>query len=89
MNFRLIISDVLSFLGPIDEEMTKCKKIFQYKAMEIYKALKGGKMPKRRGPKKQINNENINDNNSINNNNNSNDKKNNIIFNDNNINKVQ
>jgi hypothetical protein len=23
MNFRLIISDVLSFWGPIDEEMTK------------------------------------------------------------------
>lgn len=52
MNFRLIISDVLSFWGPIDDEMTKYKKNFQYKAIEIYNALKGGKTPKRGGPKK-------------------------------------
>ena len=65
--FRLMSSfiDVLSTWGPIDEEMIKCKKYCQYKAVDIYNALKRGEIPKRGGPKEQINNENINNNNII------------------------
>ena len=55
--FRVMSSfiDVLSSWGPIDEEMLKCKKYCQYKAVDIFKALKKGEIPKRGGPKEQEN----------------------------------
>ena len=55
--FRLMASfiDVLSSWGPIDEEMIKCKKYCQFKAVDIFKALKKGEVPKRGGPKEQDN----------------------------------
>jgi hypothetical protein len=49
--------DVLSSWGPIDEEMIKCKKYCQFKAVDIFKALKRGEVPKRGGPKEQDNSE--------------------------------
>jgi len=66
--FRLMASfiDVLSSWGSIDEEMIKCKKYCQFKAVDIFKALKRGEIPKRGGPKEQID-DNI-ENNDINNN---------------------
>ncbi len=67
--FRLMASfiDVLSTWGPIDEEMIKCKKYCQFKAVDIFKALKRGEIPKRGGPKEQIDeNNNENKNNNIN-----------------------
>ena len=79
--FRLMASfiDVLSSWGSIDEEMIKCKKYCQFKAVDIFKALKRGEIPKRGGPKEQIddnienndinNNENNNNDNNLNNNN--------------------
>ena len=75
--FRLMAGfiDVLSTWGPIDEEMIKCKKYCQYKAVDIFKALKKGEIPKRGGPKEQINNEN--DNNQNNNINETNEQKDN------------
>ena len=90
--FRLMASfiDVLSFWGPIDEEMVKCKKYCQYKAVDIFKALKRGEIPKRGGPKEQNNDENLNNNgiveeNKLNNKNENNsnheEKKNNINYN--------
>ena len=62
--FRLMASfiDVLSSWGPIDDEMIKCKKYCQYKAVDIFKALKKGEVSKRGGTKEQINNENENNN---------------------------
>ena len=42
--------DVLAKWGPIDEEMIKCKKYCQYKAVDIYKSLQKGEIPKRGGP---------------------------------------
>lgn len=53
--FRVMASfiDVLSSWGPIDTEMLKCKKYCQYKAVDIFKALKKGEIPKRGGPKEQ------------------------------------
>ena len=53
--FRLMAAfiDVLKSWGPIDEEMVKCKKYCQYKAVDIFKALKKGEVPKRGGPKEQ------------------------------------
>ena len=53
--FRVMSSfiDVLSSWGPIDPEMQKCKKYCQYKAVDIFKALKKGEVPKRGGPKEQ------------------------------------
>ena len=33
--------------------MIKCKKYCQYKAVDIYKSLKKGEVPKRGGPKEQ------------------------------------
>ena len=80
--FRLMASfiDVLSTWGPIDEEMIKCKKYCQYKAVDIFKALKKGEIPKRGGPKEQINNENENNNQqNIQNDNQYNTEKNNSI----------
>ena len=77
--FRLMASfiDVLSTWGPIDEEMIKCKKYCQYKAVDIFKALKRGEIPKRGGPKEQLNNENENNNQeNIQNNNHNNSEKN-------------
>ncbi len=55
--FRLMASfiDVLSSWGPIDEEMIKCKKYCQFKAVDIFKAFKKGEVPKRGGPKEQDN----------------------------------
>ena len=55
--FRLMASfiDVLASWGPIDEEMIKCKKYCQFKAVDIFKALKKGEVPKRGGPKEQDN----------------------------------
>ena len=47
--------DVLAAWGPIDPEMIKCKKYCQYKAVDIFKALKKGQIPKRGGPKEQEN----------------------------------
>ena len=57
--FRLMASfiDVLSSWGPIDEEMIKCKKYCQFKAVDIFKALKRGEVPKRGWPKEQDNSE--------------------------------
>ena len=57
--FRLMASfiDVLASWGPIDEEMIKCKKYCQFKAVDIFKALKRGEVPKRGGPKEQDNSE--------------------------------
>ena len=53
--FRLMAAfiDVLKSWGPIDEEMVKCKKYCQFKAVDIFKALKKGEVPKRGGPKEQ------------------------------------
>ena len=55
--FRLMASfiDVLASWGPIDDEMIKCKKYCQFKAVDIFKALKKGEVPKRGGPKEQDN----------------------------------
>jgi hypothetical protein len=55
--FRVMASfiDVLSSWGPIDPEMQKCKKYCQFKAVDIFKALKKGEVPKRGGPKEQEN----------------------------------
>ena len=55
--FRVMASfiDVLSSWGPIDAEMLKCKKYCQFKAVDIFKALKRGEVPKRGGPKEQEN----------------------------------
>ena len=55
--FRVMASfiDVLSSWGPIDPEMLKCKKYCQFKAVDIFKALKKGEVPKRGGPKEQEN----------------------------------
>ena len=47
--------DVLKSWEPIDEEMLKCKKYCQFKAVDIFKALKKGEVPKRGGPKEQEN----------------------------------
>ena len=60
--FRLMASfiDVLSTWGPIDEEMVKCKKYCQFKAVDIFKALKNGQIPKRGGPKEQLDDNNEN-----------------------------
>ena len=57
--FRLMASfiDVLASWGQIDEEMIKCKKYCQFKAVDIFKALKRGEVPKRGGPKEQENQE--------------------------------
>ena len=54
--FRLMSSfiDVLTTWQPLDEEMIKCKKYCQYKAVDIFKALKNGQVPKRGGPKEQL-----------------------------------
>ena len=53
MRFRLMTCfiDVLQSWGEIDEEMKNLKKYCQYKAVDIYKALKKGEIPKRGGPK--------------------------------------
>ena len=55
--FRVMSSfiDVLATWGPIDEEMLKCKKYCQFKAVDIFKALKKGEIPRRGGPKEQEN----------------------------------
>ena len=55
--FRLMASfiDVLASWGPIDDEMIKCKKYCKFKAVDIFKALKKGEVPKRGGPKEQDN----------------------------------
>ena len=55
--FRVMSSfiDVLATWGPIDEEMLKCKKYCQFKAVDIFKALKKGEVPRRGGPKEQEN----------------------------------
>jgi hypothetical protein len=55
--FRLMAAfiDVLKSWEPIDEEMLKCKKYCQFKAVDIFKALKKGEVPKRGGPKEQEN----------------------------------
>jgi hypothetical protein len=57
--FRLMASfiDVLASWGPIDDEMIRCKKYCQFKAIDIFKALKEGRVPKRGGPKEQENNQ--------------------------------
>ena len=69
--FRLMAAlyDVLSLWGPIDDETIKNKKYCEYKAVNITKALKKGKIPKRGGPKEHENkiddlnkNKNINSN---------------------------
>jgi len=53
--FRLMAAfiDVLKSWEPIDEEMIKCKRYCQFKAVDIFKALKKGEVPKRGGPKEQ------------------------------------
>ena len=53
--FRLMAAfvDVLQSWGPIDPEMLKKKKYCQFKAVDIFKALKRGEVPKRGGPKEQ------------------------------------
>ena len=53
--FRLMAGfiDVLKTWEPIDEEMIKCKRYCQFKAVDIFKALKKGEVPKRGGPKEQ------------------------------------
>lgn len=53
--FRLMASfiDVLASWEPIDEEMLKCKKYCQFKAVDIFKSLKKGEVPKRGGPHEQ------------------------------------
>ena len=55
--FRLMAGfiDVLKSWEPIDEEMIKCKRYCQFKAVDIFKALKRGEVPKRGGPKEQEN----------------------------------
>ena len=55
--FRLMAAfiDVLKSWEPIDEEMIKCKRYCQFKAVDIFKALKKGEVPKRGGPKEQEN----------------------------------
>ena len=51
--FRLMAAfiDVLQSWGEIDEEIKYRKKYCQYKAVDIFKALKNGENPKRGGPK--------------------------------------
>ena len=53
--FRLMAAfvDVLQAWGPIDPENLKRKKYCQFKAVDIFKALKKGEVPKRGGPKEQ------------------------------------
>ena len=53
--FRLMAAfvDVLQAWGPIDPENLKRKKYCQFKAVDIFKALKRGEVPKRGGPKEQ------------------------------------
>ena len=59
-NFRFMASfiDVLASWGLIDPVMVKCKKFCQYKAEDIFKALKKGEVPKRGGSKEQENGQN-------------------------------
>ena len=78
--FRLMASfiDVLISWGPIDNEMIKCKKYCQFKAVDIFKALKRGEIPKRGGPKEQNNEENENTQNIIEENKIEKNKENNI-----------
>ena len=47
--------DVLASWGAIDDEMIKCKRYCQYKAVDIFKSLKKGEIPRRGGPKEQEN----------------------------------
>lgn len=54
--FRLMAGfiDVLkSFEGGMNEEMVKCQKYCKYKAVDIFKALSRGQIPKRGGPNEQ------------------------------------
>lgn len=55
--FRLMSGfiDVLTTFGPLDDEMKKCKKYCAFKAIDIFKALKRGEVPKRGGPKEEEN----------------------------------
>ena len=55
--FRLMAGfiDVLTTFGPLDDEMKKCKKYCAFKAIDIFKALKRGEVPKRGGPKEEEN----------------------------------
>ena len=53
--FRLMAGfiDVLTTFGPLSEDMKKCKKYCAFKAIDIFKALKRGEIPKRGGPKEE------------------------------------
>jgi len=55
--FRLMayFIDVLTSWDPLDDEMIKCKKYCKYKAVDIYKSLKKGEVPKRGGSLEQDN----------------------------------
>ena len=55
--FRLMAGfiDVLTTFGPLDDEMKKCKKYCAFKAIDIFKELKRGEVPKRGGPKEEEN----------------------------------
>ena len=61
--FRLMASfiDVIQSWQDLDEEMKKCKKYCQYKAVDIYKAIKKGEIPKRGGPYEDIDIDKIED----------------------------
>lgn len=54
--FRMMTTfiDVLSDYGPIDDDMKKCKKYCQWKAVDIFKALKEGRAPHRGGPNENL-----------------------------------
>ena len=50
-NFRLLsyFIEVLNSWGPLDEDAKKVKKYCEFKAVDIFKALKNGEIPKRGG----------------------------------------
>ena len=50
-NFRLLayFIEVLYSWGPLDKEAEKVKKYWEFKAVDIFKALKNGEIPKRGG----------------------------------------
>ena len=77
--FRLMAGfiDVLTTFGPLRDDMKKCKKYCAFKAVDIFKALKRGEVPKRGGPKEEENTkENTGDKTTNNNGNNSMETKN-------------
>ena len=53
--FKLMIQfiEVLGTMTTIDQEMRSCQKYCKFKAIDIFKSLKKGEVPKRGGPKEE------------------------------------